>query len=250
MYARRRPRRRIRRRGASYVLALIMTAVLSTMAMAMVKSTGTEMHKAVNQREAVKARLAAESGVAFISEKLSEFKINGSPAPEEVISALGVFLNNELPGGTVSYGGGQIQISGLNIDASCGTFSGALSLNAQNDIELDVEGQSSQARRNIGLQYELIPGGKAIFEKGIVAGGPICMTGNAHVQGANSADEAQLLSLTDETLVYDLISPATPSSAALRAANPKPRSTSTSVWKRRKSPGLIRRCSSPSPRPS
>lgn len=181
-----------------------MTAVLSTMAMAMVKSTGTEIHKAVNQREAVKARLAAESGVAFLSEKLGEFKINGNPTPEQVLSALAAFLNSELPGGTVSFGGGQIQINGLNIDASCGTFSGALSLNADDDIELDVEGQSSQARRNIGLQYELLPGGKAIFEKGIVAGGPICLTGNAHIRGAHSTDEAEILSLTDESLVYDL----------------------------------------------
>ncbi|MBN1942022.1 MAG: pilus assembly PilX N-terminal domain-containing protein [Phycisphaerae bacterium] len=187
------------------MLALIMTAVLSTMAMAMVKSSGVEVRKAINQRESVRARLAAESGVAFLSKKLGQFEISGSPTPETVLSNLATFLNDELPGGTVSYGGGQIQVTGLNIDSSCGTFSATVGLSAEDDIELDVEGLSSQARRNIGLQYELVPGGQGIFDKGIVAGGPICLTGNAHIDGANSSDEATILSLSDQTTVYDMM---------------------------------------------
>ncbi|MBN1555007.1 MAG: pilus assembly PilX N-terminal domain-containing protein [Phycisphaerae bacterium] len=186
------------------MLALIMTAVLSTMAMAMVKSTGVEVRKAVNQRESVKARLAAESGVAFLTTKLGQFQITGSPTPETVLSNLASFLNTELPDGTVSFGGGEIQITGLTIDPSCGTFTGAFALNAEDDIELEVEGQSSQALRTIGLNYELTPGGQGIFSKGIVAGGSIQMTGNAHIDGANSAEEGSILSLSDQTTVYDL----------------------------------------------
>jgi hypothetical protein len=182
-----------------------MTAVLSSMAMAMVKSTGAEVRKAVNQYEGVKARLAAESGIAFLTCKLGDFKISGNPTPEVLLSSLASYLDTELPSGVVSFGGGgEIQIIGLTLDASCGTFSGSLRLNADDDIELEVEGQSSQARRTVGLQYELVPGGQGIFEKGIVAGGSIRLTGNAHIEGANSPNEAEILSMTSETTVYDL----------------------------------------------
>jgi hypothetical protein len=182
-----------------------MTAVLSTMAMAMVKSTGTEVRKAVNQYEGVKARMAAESGVAYLSRKLKDFQISGSPSSSQLLSDLATYLNSELPDGTVSYTGGQIQINGLTIDSTCGTFTGALCIDASNDnLELEVEGQSSQAHRNIGLQYELVPGSQGIFEKGIIAGGPISLTGNSHIEGANSPDEAELLTLTDQAVAYDL----------------------------------------------
>lgn len=181
-----------------------MTILLSTMAMAMVRSGGLEIRKAVNQREAVKARLAAESGVAFLSKKLRQFQISGTPTPETMLSSLATFLNDNLPEGTVSFGGGQILVNGLNIDSSCGTFTGTLALTPEGYIEVDVEGQSSQARRNIGLQYQLVPGGNGIFSNGIIAGGPIRMTGNARVSGLNSSEEASLLTLSSETTVYDM----------------------------------------------
>ncbi len=192
------------RKGMSYILALIMVALLSSISMAMIEASGIDLRKAINQRESLKARLAAESGIACLSQVLGNFQVSGTPAGQDLLDSVATYLQSALPGGTVSIGGGQIHISNLGIDEASGSFSGALCLNADDGVALAVTGQSNQARREVEVQFELAPGGGGIFSKGIVAGGPIQLTGNARVVGANSSSEAELLTLSGQDVVYDL----------------------------------------------
>ncbi len=56
------------------------------------------------------------------------------------------------------------------------------------------------------MRFDLVPGGKGLFDKGIVSAGPIHVSGSALIEGANNASEADVLSLTESGIVFDLAS--------------------------------------------
>lgn len=200
-------RRRRTRRGVSYVLALIVVMLLAALGMAMIHSTGKEIHKGMNQRDGMSARLAAESGMTYLKEVLEEFEINGSPNSSTLLNSLGAFFTNELTAGTVSYSGSGVTITGVQAGPAGATFTGQFTPGtAANQFHLTVTGQADQAQRAIEMRFDLVPGGSGVFSKGIVSAGPIHVSGSALIEGVNSSSEADVLSLTGDGIVFDLAS--------------------------------------------
>ncbi len=75
-------------------------------------------------------------------------------------------------------------------------FNATISLVNDTTILLRVTGTSGGVSRAIGVQFTLQAGGHkaGAFDFGIAARGPITMTGNAKVTGANTVEEAHMLS--------------------------------------------------------
>ncbi|MBN1942023.1 MAG: hypothetical protein JW849_01900 [Phycisphaerae bacterium] len=195
------------RKGMSYVLALSVVMLLAALGMAMIHTTGREINKGMNQRDGMSARLAAESGMTYLTEVLEDFEITGSPDSTALLNALGGFYQGELPAGTVSYSGAGVTITNVQTGPAGSSFTGEFTAGVEaNQFQLTVTGQSGQGRRTIEMRYDLVPGGSGIFDKGIVSAGPIHVSGSALIEGANGAAEADVLSLSEDGIVFDLSS--------------------------------------------
>ncbi|MBN1555008.1 MAG: pilus assembly PilX N-terminal domain-containing protein [Phycisphaerae bacterium] len=192
-------------KGVSYILSLIVVMLLGALGMAMIQSTGKEIHKGLNQRDGMNARLAAESGLAYLTEVLERFEISGSPSSSALFNALGSYYNDELTTGSVSYDGAHVTISGVQAGPSGSTFTGQFAPGVENEVVVTVTGQTGEAQRTLQLSFELVPGG-GIFDKGIVSMGPIHISGSAQIDGANNNGESDILSLSDSGIVFDLAS--------------------------------------------
>ncbi len=194
-----------RRAGFSYGMTVIFLLLLAAVGMAMMQNSGMDLRKAVNQRDGLRARLAAESGVAYFSGVVSALEIQGDPTSEVALGALAPYLAEILPGGIVSTGGGQIHTGAMSADSSS-SFTGDFMAGAEERVHLQVVGQADLARRTIGIDFELVPGKNNIFSKGIVSAGPIHVSGSAWIEGANNPSEADVLSLSQSGIVFDLSS--------------------------------------------
>lgn len=195
------------RGGVSYVLALIVVMLLGALGMAMMHGTGQEIRKGRNQRDGMNARLAAESGMTYLTEVLEDFAISGSPGSSTVLNSLGSFFSDQLTAGSVSSGTENVTISELQAGPSGSSCTAEFTPGSEtNQFRLSVTGLSEKARRTVEMRFDLVPGGAGIFEKGIVSAGPIHVSGSALIEGANDPAEATVLSLTGDGIVFDLTS--------------------------------------------
>lgn len=194
-------------RGMSYVLALGIVMLLGAMGMAMIHTAGSERHKGLNQRDGMNARLAAESGMAYTTEVLEDFQIAGTPTPSALLNALGTYYNSKLPSGSVSWNDTEVVLRNLGGGPAGSAFLARFAPGtAANQFLLTVTGQTGLAQRDVTMRFDLVPGGSGLFDKGIVSAGPIYVSGSAQIQGRNGAAESDVLSLSQDGIIFSLSS--------------------------------------------
>ena len=77
-----------RQRGAAYVMALIVSAVVLTVSSSLIMSSTVETITAYNSNDIRNARLLAESGTAFIGYHLQHFDIDADVTTDNLLSTL------------------------------------------------------------------------------------------------------------------------------------------------------------------
>ena len=198
------------RRGVAAILALLLLGIFAALGIAFAASTGSSFIKAANYSTIVGARLEAESGLSFCNYQFSQVSLapglSGQPMLAAMASALGARLNGtaNLGGGSVGFDGNTITFPSIATPDGRRHFTTLICLADPNTLLVEVTGQDSNVLRAVGLKYNVVTHRSAVFDFGIAARGPVELTGNASVKGANSASEAAVLSAADG-LAFSLI---------------------------------------------
>ncbi|MCD6377590.1 MAG: hypothetical protein J7L99_01925, partial [Planctomycetes bacterium] len=189
------------RSGFAYVLALILLTLFTTLSLAFMSETNLNLQKSENTRLVLGAQLAAESGVNFMNYLLKNCRvrsnIRGQSLLDTVASELSSKLNGSpnVQGASVGYDNTVITIPEISLGTGQ-TFSGELYLVDDLTVRLIVTGTEGSIKRSIGMDYQPVFGKGGVFNYGLASKGVIRIIGNARIQGANSVDEASILSTT------------------------------------------------------
>lgn len=98
-------------KGVAYILTLILLAVFTTLAVAFAATTHTNLCKSDSSRQAVRARLAAESGLAFVMRALRGVQSQGHWTGQPDVTDMVVLVHSHLAGkldGTGNLGGASV----------------------------------------------------------------------------------------------------------------------------------------------
>lgn len=187
------------KRGIASVLAIVMLAILFTLALSIAAVSNQNEIQAANQSRAEAARMQAEGGLSFLLQRLSGVSLPHGSQGAAVLAAVGNSLaaqlngTNNLAGATVTNSGGTVTVPLIVTDAAAGRgFSATLSMDSNTVLRLRVTGTSGGANRTARICLNAITGRSAAFNYGVAARGPIQMKGNAQLLGVNQNNEADL----------------------------------------------------------
>lgn len=196
-------RSRQRPTGISSVLAMMYLVLFSTLAVGFFAAITTATQIAANEQRSARARLAAESGMAFLRYHLATAALPARTPPNQLFDALAASLRAKLddtpnmPAGSstigVSSDGNTITIPGdgvsrIALDSDGSGFRAVIrKLMNGEKIEVDVYGSTANTtfERAISLQYANFPSPASIFNFGVASKGKISMTGNVAIKGSS-----------------------------------------------------------------
>src|SRR2546428_265475 len=199
--------RRATRRGVASVLAMLYLVIFSTLALGFYSATTLATQIAANNRRTMEAQVAAESGLQFVRYQLSRVKVDASVPTnkvfEEVYHQLANNLNGKpnLGGAEVGYDGTSIAIPGggtyIDVTPDGGTGFAALIIPDGERLVTKLVGRSGRgaARRAVQLDFEHVNQSTSIFDYGIVARGPIVMSGGGLISNGTNRADSNVLSL-------------------------------------------------------
>lgn len=196
----------------AYIMALIMMAVFSTLAVAFAMTADTNVQKSANIRNLNAALLEAESGHAVMRYMLNNCRVPLSASGQMLLDWTSTSLSGMLTGT------GNLQGSSLSYDSAtvsvptitCGNgrnFSALLSLADTQLVHLRVTGRQGNVTRQIGMDYEMSPARHTVFDYGVATRGTVIMSGNAKILAANpGSTDADMISAYDggEKPAFDL----------------------------------------------
>ncbi|MCE5327959.1 MAG: hypothetical protein LLG01_16245 [Planctomycetaceae bacterium] len=192
-------------RGFAYVLTLILLSIMMTLAAALTNSSALSMASSSNLADAAKARLEAESGMAFMLTRMRGMRLAANTTEAtfaaNMAAALGARLN-----GTGNLGGASVIAGGTGVSVPAiatpdGSFSAALIWCGDNRCRLSVTGSARGLTRSVSIELLLTPRNSAAFDYGLASLGPLSVSGNSRILGVNSPSEASVLSATTSDAV-------------------------------------------------
>ena len=189
------------RPGMSYVLALLVLAVLSTLAVALVAITDSGLRQADNSRSVLNARLAAESGLEFTLHQLKRARLPGDTTEDTFLDNLCIELGRVLDG-TPSLQGQIVTrdtqaVYVPDIPVETGAFRSRFRWEGDGRCQLLVTGTSGPVSRRVSLDLVFVSRRAAVFDYGIASRGQVNVSGNASIIGVNYPTEANVLSATE-----------------------------------------------------
>jgi hypothetical protein len=186
--------------GVISILAMVFLVIASALAVSYAALSNGALQQAHNHTTALSARLQAESGLAFLLDKMSSLGIPKGAEGQELLDAVAAGLQGQLDGtanlggSAVGYNGAAVLIPSIVTDE--GSFSATVTPSGSVGMLLSVTGTAGTLARTVSMECSLLAGGSAAFDYGIATGGKVDLTGNARILGANCADEAKVLSTT------------------------------------------------------
>ncbi|MCK4623851.1 MAG: hypothetical protein KAV00_00950, partial [Phycisphaerae bacterium] len=187
-------------RGFAYVLALLLLAIFSTLAVAFASITDLDLQKSNNCRNSNGAQVAAESGLAFMLNVLDGIRLPGSTTEETFCVNLRKALADRLEG-TANLAGGHVTNTGESvlvpdIQVEGKTFCYWFTQLDPDRCQMKVEGSFGGVTRYISMDLMLVPKPAKAFNYGMASRGKISIIGNTRIMGANDSSEASVISVT------------------------------------------------------
>jgi hypothetical protein len=192
-----------RRSGAAYVLALLMLVVLSTLAVAMAASADLAVVKANNSRLVLDARLAAESGMGYLSYLVRSASMGTSTNVHDMLDDLATDLAGRL-NGSETLGGESIVYDedgqtitvppitlegGRTFQALISVVGGELAVSISG-IAPNSSGGAEAVTRTLAMDFA--PASASAFDYGIYSKGPLDIGQHLDYTGANDPSEASI----------------------------------------------------------
>ena len=187
-------------RAVAYVLALLVLAIFGVLAVAFSSKTGLNLRAGANHRLATDARFVAESGLAFMLDRVKAIRLPGDTTEDmlldDLCSALGANLNGttNLAGSTVVQSEEEVLIPKIALDH--GVFTASLSSAGANRCRLEVKGVTGEISRRVAIDLVLQVKNSGVFDYGLASRSPISVLGNAVIHGVDDPTEASVVTTT------------------------------------------------------
>ena len=194
-----------RRKGGVLIISLILTIVLSALAVSMATISGINVQLAENQRKADRARACAESGFDIIRYWLNRISISGLTYPEQRFNQIAISLQNELTYDDITNittlcDGLAITIPSVTLDSeNSSSFSATITPLDTETFQIDVTGVYGPIRRTIRAQYYIGEEGHSVFNYGVATKGPLSLSGNVELEGINVNVEASVYIVSENS---------------------------------------------------
>jgi Tfp pilus assembly protein PilX len=185
------------RRGAALIIAMIFMAVLSSLGYAMLSMSSANVQMADNQHQGNLALTNAQSGLEVMRYWFNNLTVSGND-----LSSVATALNVRLASAGVTnisvslddpLNPTTLTIASVTLNSQTNqSFSAVISQIDADTLRLSVTGANGNLYKqvNTNLSFGSEPSG--IFDYGVATNGPLYMTGNARIEGVNSADEADI----------------------------------------------------------
>jgi len=202
--------RRPLRRGIVYVLALVVLALCTTMAVAMASGTNVNIARNDNMHKAFNAQLAAESGLGFMLQNLSSARLSKDTDYGTLMGNLAVELGdilNDTPNlgdSVVSGTDSAVTIPAITVEGAVFTcVLTRLSPDGQGNqrCRLSVTGSAGGMSRRVSVDLHLKMASPGLFDYGVASRGTIEIRGNAKVLSLSESSDASIFSAADDATV-------------------------------------------------
>jgi hypothetical protein len=193
-----------RRKGVATLLALAVLTVLVVVGVTLATQGFMELRKSDSLTQAAQARLAAESGVAYMSHVVREIRlsnnVNETTFMTEFQAALGQLMAPMASSGVVVAKVGQtVRVSEIQLPR--GSFSCEFVMDASAtppSARMTVTGRAGEIVRRAAVTYACVGKRSTIFDFGVASRGKIVISGSALLKGKNNSQEASVLSTRSE----------------------------------------------------
>ena len=194
--------RRTMRKGTAYVLAIILLALSMAVAVAFATFADVNARTGRNMADIHRARLAAESGMAFAVGRVQMIPLPYATDDANVIAniaaALGDRLNGtgNLAGDTVTHDADTVFVPRIETDD--GAFEIYVVQQPDGTLTLEVHGFADGVRR-VGAVDLTVKSDhpNSVFNYGLASRGAISIDGNGQIRGMSELTEASVISSSE-----------------------------------------------------
>ena len=199
------------RRGTVYLLSLILLVAFSALGMTLGTSTFLELRKSDNISDGFQARLAAESGMAYMLVQIDMVRLPsnttvGTMIPNLSTDLAGVFTGTaDVSPMAIATEATSISIPEIALDRTSFTTRFTLEDDGAGGTlcRMTVTGRSGDARRTSSIAFDLTERPVAAFDYGIASKGRIRISGSGTVAGVNTGQEATVFSMSGEPVAIE-----------------------------------------------
>lgn len=198
--------------GVAMLVTLIFLALFACMAVAIASSADMNMTLTRNRLNGQQASALAETGLQLVQKSLGGMTVPGTHHAADLHQAIAARLESaldnssmldanaivwsaesvNLPPVILTRDDGRTGEIDLDIKASAGVLD-------DTTITIHSAGRFGNATRRVTYNMTVQRGQSALFDHGIASKGPIQMSGNARIQGANRPEEGSILSAAYST---------------------------------------------------
>jgi hypothetical protein len=181
---------------------MMFLAIFSSLALAMLTMSSTNVQVADNHGKANRALESAQSGLDVMNYWLGRVAIPGTVAPGDRFTNLANFVDADL--GTVGiYAANAYDVDGYPVTVDVGniainsllgqSFLASIQKTENLDVlQLDVTGNAGSMTRTIRVNYNFGTRAHNVFDYGVASRGPLSLIGNIEMSGTNVAVEADV----------------------------------------------------------
>ena len=175
---------------------MVLVTLFSVMAVSFATMSVANVTAADKYQQANRAQFNAESGLQILSYWLSQAipAASGTPTegiPDLAASLQSVLASNAISNIQVSVVDSNIVFTGGSLGASnTDSFSGVFSPLADK-CQLYITGSHGPFQRTVRVDYTTTENSSELFGQGLVSKGPLAMTGNVSLCGANDPNEGR-----------------------------------------------------------
>ena len=194
------------RRGVTAVLALLYLVLFASLAIGFYSATNTSAQVSANERRAIGAMIAAESGMEFIRYQLAQVSVPPKTPQAELFALVANALLDQMDGTpnllgkTIAVSSDLIVIPGgandfIRLSPDGAEFRCTIE-NLGQKLRVKVVGRqgNSQVRRAVQMDYDLAEKASQIFDFGVASRGKIVTGGSARIRGATDPAKGSVLS--------------------------------------------------------
>jgi hypothetical protein len=199
------------RQGSVLVLSLIFIVMISAMAVGLATMSGSNVQIAENHQKLEDTRACAESGLDVMRYWMSKVEMSGTTDQSQRFELMASRLQSALSDAGVTnvvpvLSGSTITISDVPLNTSRNEkFSAVLTKLSDTNVRLDVTGYNGSISRTIRSEFVFDVRADNVFDFGVASKGPVHLSGNIEMEGANIALESNAYIETDQVLALEII---------------------------------------------
>ena len=194
-----------KRKGTAFIVSMIFVLVFSALAVSMAALSGTNMQIAQNQRKADAARACAESGLEVIRHWLSYASIPGDTPPSQRFYLMANSFQSavsSISNITPYVGASNINIPSVTLNLANGqSFSAQITQIDLETLRVNVTGVCGELTKTISVNFVFGTKAHTVFDFGVATKGPLSLSGNVELGGANVSVESSVYIESENSLL-------------------------------------------------